>query len=139
MNLLQATNTPEPLALGGETYPARTLTFGEWAAFQSWLASKLPAPMTRAAVSLQQLRDSGQKIDLATEELILDHALREQLHWPPRLGSRAWLDAVDSAEGGLAELVLTILSRTVPGFDRPKAADLAAKMSTEDAEGLLDL
>ena len=139
MDLIQATNAPVPLELAGSNYPARALKFKEWGAFQAWLERALPNPIARAVRALDQLRASGTPADPATEELVLDHAQKEAAAWPPRVGSKAWLDAVDAAPSGLAELVRACLAPTNPAFDAAAAEALAERLAAPDVVRLVNL
>lgn len=139
MDLVQATNTPELLPLGGKEYPVRALKFKEWATLQAWLLKHVPGPIARVAAAIQQLRDSGQPVDLLTEEVMLDHAHREAMSWPPRVGSSKWIAAIDAADGGLAEVLFAALSATVPGFTREQAQALAEAGATAEIRDVVDM
>lgn len=132
MDFIQATNTPVTLKLAGSNYSVRFLNFRELAPVSAWIEEHIPSPYARAAQALTQLRASGKAPDTATEELLLDHAANQTLAWPPRVGSKQWFDALDGAEGGLVELVYTILSKTVPTLDRGKTQELTDKLSSEE-------
>lgn len=132
MNLIQATNTPVKLRLGGTEYPVRFLNFRELASVSAWIEEHVPSPLARAMQAIGQLKAAGKAPDSATEETMLDHATNASLSWPPRVGSKPWFDALDGAEGGLAELVFTIISKTIPNFDREKAQSLVDKVTAEE-------
>lgn len=136
MNLIQATNTPVKIELAGTAYSVRTLNFRELASVSAWIEDHVPSPLARALQAIGQLKAAGKALDAATEELILDHATNAMLSWPPRVGSKPWFDALDGADGGLVELVYTILSKTVLGFDREKSQGLVDKLTSEE---ILDL
>lgn len=125
--------------MGGERYHVRPLTFRELAALSAWIEDHVPSPLARAAQALTQLRSGGKAPDSSTEELLLDHAANQMLSWPPRVGSKPWFDALDGTDGGLAELIYVVLSKTVPGFDRTKAQALTDKMSAEEVLELVYL
>lgn len=132
MDFIQATNTPITLKLAGSNYSVRVLNFRELAPISAWIEEHVPSPYARAAQALTQLRASGKPPDTATEELLLDHAANQTLVWPPRVGSKSWFDALDGVEGGVVELVYTILSKTVPTLDRDKVQTLVERMSTPE-------
>lgn len=132
MDFIQATNTPISLKIAGSNYSVRFLNFRELASVSAWIEEHVPSPYARAAQALTQLRASGKAPDSATEELLLDHAANAMLSWPPRVGTKPWFDALDGAEGGLVELIYTILSKTVPSFDRAKAQELIDKLNAEE-------
>lgn len=139
MDLTQATNTPVSLKLGGTSYQVRFLNFRELAVVSAWIEEHVPSPLARAVQALAQLHGTGKTTDSGTEELLLDHASNQMLSWPPRVGTKAWFDALDGADGGLAELVYTILSKTVPGFDREKARALTDKLDVSEVLELIYL
>lgn len=139
MDLIQATNTPISLRLGGASYQVRSLNFRELASISAWIEENVPSPLARAAQALTQLRGVGKSPDSGTEELLLDHAANQMLSWPPRVGTKAWFDALDGADGGLVELVYTILSKTVPSFDREKAQVLSEKLEASEVLELIYL
>lgn len=132
MDFIQATNTPITLKLAGSNYSVRSLNFRELAPISAWIEENVPSPYARAVQALTQLRASGKAPDAATEELALDHATNAMLSWPPRVATKPWFDALDGAEGGLAELIYTILSKTLPTIDRGKAQELIDKLSAEE-------
>lgn len=132
MNFIQATNTPIKIELGGERYSVRFLNFRELAPVSAWIEEHVPSPLANATQTIQKLRSAGKSPDSTMEELLLDHAMNQMLSWPPKVGTEPWFDALDGTDGGLAELVYTILSKTVVGFDRDKARTLSDKMSREE-------
>jgi hypothetical protein len=132
MNVIQATNTPVKLKLSGSDYPVRCLNFRELAVLSTWIEEHVPSPLARALQAIGQLKAAGKAPDAATEETMLDHATNASLSWPPRVGSKPWLDALDGAEGGLAELAFVILSKTIPDFDREKAQVLIEKILPQE-------
>ena len=139
MDLVRATNTPELLTLGGQEFPVRELKFKEWAPVQAWLLKHAPGPLARAAEAIQQLHDRGRGVDALTEELMLDHAMREAVNWPPRVGTRAWIAALDACEGGLAEVLRTVLATTVEGFDQARADALVEVIRPDEVHDLVNL
>lgn len=132
MDFIQATNTPITLTLAGSKYPVRFLNFRELAPISAWIEEHVPSPLARAVQSLTQLRAVGKAPDAATEELLLDHAANAMLSWPPRVGSKSWFDALDGADGGLTELVYTILSKTNLSLDRDKVQGIIDKLNGEE-------
>lgn len=139
MDLIQATNTPVSLKLGGASYKVRFLNFRELATVSAWIEEHVPSPLARAVQALTQLRGAGKAPDSGTEELLLDHAASQMLSWPPRVGTKTWFDALDGTDGGLVELVYTILSKTVPDFDREKAQVLTNKLEAHEVLELIYL
>lgn len=129
MDLLQATGAAETLTLDGEPFPVRPLKLKEWAELQAFLVKSYPSPLARAAKAIQDRKAAGEEITVDTEEMLLDHAQREELNWPPRVGSKGWWFAIDHADGGTVELIRVALSKTIPGFDRVKAEALYSRLS----------
>lgn len=136
MDLAQATGAIESIDLAGQSYPIRALTLNEWGKLQAWLKKHHPSPVTRAAEAIKQARDAGAPLDQATQDDLLDHAQRAALTWPPRVGTRSWLDAIESAEGGLEHLLHAVLSAADPAAT-PERAELLAR--AVPVEGWIEL
>lgn len=134
MNTLQATNTPVMLRLAGGVYPVRALTYREMAELSSWLDANVQSPLGRAIREIAHIRANGGVVDQATEDAILDRAEDRMMSWPPRPATRDWFRCLNKAQGGMVELVRSILSRTVPGFDHARAEVLFDAMSAEEFE-----
>ncbi len=137
MDLAQATGAVETIDLGGEPYKVRLLTMKEWGAITAWLKRENPSPVTRAMIAIQQAKDEGMAIDAATQDEILDHAQRNALSWPPRLGSTAWFDVLDRVDGGHSRLLLEVLSKADPAFTLGHGEALAPRMSTDEWNDLV--
>ncbi len=132
MDLAQATGVAETIDLAGEPRQVRLLTLKEWGAVSAWLKRASPSPVTRAMISIQQMRDAGEPMDQATRDEALDHAQRAALAWPPRIGSQEWFDAIERVDGGLARLLFEVVSRVDPTFTVEMAEALAPRVRSEE-------
>lgn len=132
MDIAQATNTPEVLDLAGERFPVRPLTFAEWGQLQAFIKRHAEGPVARVARELRDARAAGEPYDEETANQLLSHAHREAVNWPPRVGSWQWFEALDRCEGGATEIVLLVLSRTVPDLTRERAAAIAEKATRDE-------
>lgn len=139
MNFTQAINGTIPLSLGGSEYPVRPLKFREWAPLQAWIIGHVPSPLARVARTLAELKDAGTPADEATEDLLLDHAHKECLSWPPRVGSETWIEALDGAEGGLAELTRIALAAGGTIVEGAKLSQLVEAMTPIEVLSLVHL
>lgn len=128
MDFIQATNTPVMLELGGAKYKVRTLNFRELAPLSAWIEEHVPSPLDSAMKAIGRFQDPDPRV----EETLLEYATNAMLSWPPRPGTKTWFDALDGADGGLTELVYTILSKTIPNLDRAKAESIKNTMTVEE-------
>lgn len=131
-DLITAANEPVDFPLGGEPYPVRSLKLKEWAPLQAWLVNHFPGPVTQAAWALEQARGLGRPLTPETEELLLDHAHRDQRAWPPRVGSLAWRDALNADRDGAAQFLFVVLAASHPGFTRDRAEALNARVTSDE-------
>lgn len=125
MDLAEASNQPIPVALAGREYPARCLSAREWGEMQAWFKRACPSNTETTARAIVAAESRGEPWPPELRRLALDVAADKDRHWPPRVGTAAWLAEVDAAEGGPAEFVYCVLSRTVPGLTRDDAARIA--------------
>lgn len=136
MDLAQATNACEPLSLAGQTFPVRQLKLAEWGKLQAWLKSVHPSPVTIAYRSLQELRELGVPIAAETRDDVLNHAHELARAWPPPVGGRAWLKALDQVDGGRARFVQAILQAGGTEVSIDQARTLFDKATQEEADDL---
>ncbi len=108
-NLDQLTNATEPVTLAGRTFPVRQLQLREWGELQAWLKSVCPSPVAVATQALAELRVKGVPIPQDVQESVFRQAQEETRRWPPRVGTLAWLRAVEDIEGGRARFVQAAL------------------------------
>ena len=137
MDLSQATGAVETVDLAGEEHPVRLLTMKEWGALTAWLKRQNPSPVTRAGRAIDQAIADGEPLSAATRDIMLDHAQRAALTWPPRLGSTEWFDAFDRAEGGHEHLVFEVLSKADPSITRERVDALVKRFDVRDFNELL--
>jgi hypothetical protein len=137
MDLAQAVNSPEEIELDGKEYRVRLLTMREWAVLSVFIKKNVPSPVTNALLAVQQARAAGEVVGQAAQDDLLDHAQRMALRWPPRLGTTAWFDAINSIEGGDARLLLEVLNKCDPSFDEAKAAALVPRLSDDEWGALI--
>jgi hypothetical protein len=137
MDLAQATGAAEAIDLAGEPHAVRLLTMREWGELTAWLKRAQPSPLTRAAIAIQEAEDLGQPLSAANQDALLDHAARASLAWPPRLGSKEWLDAFDASEGGQAQFVFHVLRHADPSITLDRVERLVPRMRSGDFAELL--
>lgn len=138
MDLAITTSQSEELVLEcGESILVRPLKQKEWGQLQAWFKRTCPSPVTRALFALQQMKDSGESVSLEAEESLLDHAQRQALNWPPRVGSAPWFDAIVKAEGAVAQFLETVLSKADPEITRERCEALAPILSMSDLSSIL--
>lgn len=136
MNTYQMANIAVSLRLAGGDYPVRALTYRELAELSAWIDRNATSPIGRAIREIAQIRSHGGIVDQETEDSILNRAEEKMLSWPPRPATDSWFHELNKANGGMVELVRSILSRTVPGFDTPRAESLFEAMSVEEFKSL---
>jgi hypothetical protein len=132
MDLAQATNAPEVIDFAGRRFPVRQLRLVEWGELQSFLKRALPDPVARTLKSLAALQAEGAAIDPALRDAALAQAQIAARDWPPRVGSRRWLAALDDAEGGHAEFVRVALTYGGTPTTPAEAEDLAEAATDEE-------
>lgn len=138
MDLAVATSQPEEIILEcGEPILVRPLKMKEWGALQAWFKRTCPSPVTRALFALQQMKDSGESVSLDAEETLLDHAQRQALNWPPRVGSAPWYDAILKADGAVAQFLETVLTKADPEVTRERCEGLAGLLTTDDMGAII--
>lgn len=136
MNTYQMANIAISLRLAGGDYPVRALTYRELAELSAWIDRNATSPIGRAIREISQIRSNGGIVDQETEDSILNRAEEKMLAWPPRPATDAWFQELNKAHGGMVELVRSILLRTVPGFDTPRAESLFEAMSVDEFKSL---
>jgi hypothetical protein len=104
----------------------------EWASLSSFIKKNLPSPVTRAAIAVEQAKADGTPLSQATQDAMFDHAQAAAINWPPRLGSDAWFDALARIDGGDAQLLHEVLSKTDPGFTLEKARETAPRVTSAE-------
>lgn len=126
MNTAEATRQDMPVTLAGVEYslPARTLQ--ELGPLQAWFLREVPSPLTRALASLGQCERQGIDVAPAVRSVLLDAAMRHEQAWPPAMGTRKWLNAVDDRDQ-VGHLIAWGLGPRHPHLTEALAAEIALK------------
>src|SRR5690606_13533385 len=95
-----------PVTIAGQTYRVRVRPLAELGQLQAVYKREVASPILRAAEALEQAERLGVRLSEPTRRLMMSQAHREAKHWPPLLGSHAWLSDMD--EAGLAHHVLHV-------------------------------
>jgi hypothetical protein len=128
MDIAQILNATDRVTFAGREFAARQLKLSEWAALQQWLKREFPSPYTTALASVEQARRLGMPLSDEVRDEALRHAAELSRAWPPRVGSPAWLRALDTVEGGAARFVeaaLLAAGNDPAGFDAAALAEAA--------------
>jgi hypothetical protein len=127
VDLSTITEGVHQVTLGAKTYEVRLLKLREWGRLQSWLKQAVPSPLAEAARALNALKAAGETIAPDVRQAILDHAQEAARLWPPRVGSIAWIEALNATEGGTARFLAEALRAAGHQVDDDKADELEAK------------
>lgn len=131
MDLSEATRQDLPLDLAGATYWLRPRTLQELGPLQAWFKRESPGPLAKTLAALDQCERQGVAVARGLRELVLEAAHRHERRWPPPLGSRDWLAAVeDAAKVGF--LVHFALSPRHPDLTESQAERLAETASPDE-------
>ena len=125
MDLSETLGKSLTVTLAGKEWQVKIRTLAELADLQAWFRRAIPSPLVRAMEAAEKARAA--KVGQAILNLVLEHAQRSELAWPPRLGSWHWLDAVDQA-GQQGHVIAFALQPEHPEID-----DAAAEKLIEDA------
>jgi hypothetical protein len=126
MDLALLTEGVHQVTLGETLYTVRLLKLREWGRLQAWLKQAVPSPVAEAARALNELKAAGDTVSADVRQAILDHAQEAARLWPPRVGSIAWVQALDSVEGGTARFLGEALRAGGHDVTDDVAAELAA-------------
>jgi hypothetical protein len=118
MDLATATAKAITVRLAGKDFAVRARPLSELGELQKWFKDSIPSPLVRAMEAAEKARRL--KVGQAVIDLVLDHAQRAELAWPPRLGSWHWLDAVDQA-GKQGHVIAFALKADHPDVDDAEA------------------
>ena len=130
------TNAPRPITLAGKTYPVRQLKLREWGEFQAWLKAAVPSPVTLAIRSLAEASKDG-PVPQSVQDSLFRQAQEESRRWPPKVGSVAWLNAIDGLDGGRAQLIHTILTMGGTKLTEDEASDISFLASETELVAML--
>lgn len=133
----QAANSTEPVTIAGKTFPVRQLKFHEWADLQSWLKSVCPSPVAVAIQAVEEMAAQGIRVSKETRQVMFEQAQEESRRWPPKIGSRAWLQALDDIEGAIAQFIRVAIASGGTSLSEVEANDLAQNVSIFDMGNLI--
>lgn len=89
MDLADLTNAPRTITLAGREFTVSHMKMKEWGVVQAWIKANIPGPMeSLKATNLDELSPF-------LAHWVTTAAVREEQAWPPRPGSRSWIDALD--------------------------------------------
>jgi hypothetical protein len=131
MDLAEATRQPIPVKLAGKDYTIRPRTLAELGELQAWFKRAIPSPIVRAAESIEEARRRGVAMPESARALIYAEAVKAAATWPPRLGSMAWLEALDAANAE-HEVVRFALAPTHPEVTDDIAQAIMAEATGEE-------
>lgn len=132
MNSEQATNSPGPITLAGRGFAVRQLSHREWSALQAWLRASTPSPVAEAIRGMQELSGRGVDVPEEMRKFVLKHAHEEARYWPPRVGSLAWFNALNSFDGGPGQAVSVVLTACGHPIDAAEGDSLFVRASSEE-------
>lgn len=137
LTLIQAANAAEPVSLAGREYPVRQLRVAEWATLQSWLKASAPCPVKLAVAAVAEAAAGGKPFPRQVVEALYSHAQAEARAWPPPVGSRAWLHAVDGTAEGSARFVQIVLHAGGTDLPLEECVKLAERAAPAEMSELL--
>ncbi len=132
MDIATLTNAPREVTLDGATYKVSALKLRDWGRLQAYLKDHGPSPIAR--IRSEDLAGLNE----ADRRAFLREAFLESKNWPPRVGSVAWMEAIDDTPGGNVEFLTVVLSGERP-LPRAEAEALAEKLDGPDYVRLLML
>lgn len=127
----KATGQPRRVTLAGVEYSVPRMAPSILGELDAYLKSAVPDPRVEAKKFMEGLPD-------AVAIHIWDQATADAAYWPPRtLDERGQLLLL-TTPGGQAQLVYSLLRRTIAGLTREQAGAIADALSTEDVVALLE-
>ena len=139
MDLAQAFAAAEPVCFAGRTLPVRQLCLDDWAELMAFLKSNCRSPVTIAVIALQEARDLGCQVDQDVADVIMGQAQAQAQAWPPKVGTRAWLRALDSIHGGTATFLQTVFKLGGTELTRDECQRLSDKATQDEFDELVRL
>ncbi len=133
----QLTNACQPVTLAGRTFPVRQLRLREWGELQAWLKGVCPSPVAVATRALAELRAEGCPVPPDVQDSLFRQAQEETRRWPPRVGTVAWLKAIEDTEGGRARFLQTAIASGGAAVDEETACELEANASLDELADLM--
>jgi len=102
----------------------------EWGRVQAWIKDNVASPVS--AIRSEDLEG----LSPIHQRALLAEAVIAQRNWPPRVGTRAWFEAIDSTgkgdTSGHAVFLHTVLAKHRPEFSLSDAVRLADTMLNAD-------
>jgi hypothetical protein len=123
VDLAVMTKQPLDVELAGKAWRLKPRTYSELGELQAWFKRSVRSPLVRTMESLEQARSLGVAIEAPVRELMVRVATEKLATWPPRVGSVAWLEAVEEA-GLEPHVVHFALSALHPELTVDQAAEL---------------
>jgi hypothetical protein len=130
IGLAELTNAPVTISIGGLDFEARAVTLDEWGGLQRWYGLHVAHPVGKLATAIEAAERAKNPIPKHLQTWMFEAALA--IPFPPRIGTRAWVEGLDETEGGIAQLLLAILGPCNEGFDLAEAESLAEVATTEE-------
>ena len=136
MDLAQATQALEQVAIAGRSFSVRQLKLREWGALQSWLKQAAPSTVAVALKGLAEAQAAGVAVTQAQQDTLFAQAQEEARGWPPRVGTTDWLHALEDLEGGRARFLQIALA---PGTElgQDEAAELVERATLDELAELM--
>lgn len=131
------TQACRPVTLAGREFPVRSLRLREWGEVQAWLKSVAPNPVTLAIRSLAEASAQG-PVPQTVQDALFRQAQEESRRWPPKVGSMAWINALDEFDGGISRFLRAALAPGGTTLDEDAAEWLAANIARSELGRLLD-
>lgn len=136
-NLDQLTNAPQPVTIAGRVFQVRQLRLSEWGELQAWLKSVAPSPVAVATKALAELRQQGVPVPPDVQSALFQQAQEESRRWPPRVGTGAWLRALEDVEGGRARFIVAALAPGGNVLTMDEASEIEQMASVDELADLM--
>lgn len=133
----QATGAFEPVTLAGRTLRIRQLKLREWAELQAWLKNVCPSPVAVALCELAKLHSENVVVPQTIQDGLFRQAQEETRRWPPRVGTVAWLKALEDQEGGRARFLLAAIKPSGEKLTEEEASDLMEQATDSEISELI--
>lgn len=128
------TNASQPVTIAGKSYPVKQLTLAEWGELQAWLKTVCPSPVAVAAKALAELQAQGTILPQLVQDALFRQAQEESRRWPPKVGTLAWLRAIEDIEDGRGRFLQAALGAGGTMLDQAQA-DAIVEQATLDELG----
>lgn len=91
-------NAPVHITLAGQTFLVRQLRLRQWGELQAWLREAAPDPIRSAVKAVASVESEGKRVADHIQRHLFAVATEECRRWPPKVGTAAWLAALDAAD-----------------------------------------